>query len=380
MTRRTLFLGGGAAALSAQTSKPVNVGLIGAGHRAWAHIAVLKAIPDFRIVGIADPTPEFLQRAAKLAGPDVATYPDYTQLLQQRKELDAVFVVTPGGLHVEPTVAAFERGLHVLSEKPMATSIAGANLMLAASEKAGRILQIGQQMRYTPLYQKVFELRRAGEIGTIQFVAGNLFRGDWNPKSWQVADPGTGKPTIWRFLTRYTGSSLLEDGIHEIDVLNWIVGSRVHQVYATGGNNVLKERETIDHAALVLDYENGVKFQFGFSIFAPTSGASGRQMTFIGTEGSITVEQNQITLRQRGSEPRRVEVANDAPAGLLQQQVGRDLDIGTYRQSVAFLDSVRTGRKPVCDGQVGREVIHISLLGEKSVRERRVVRWDELEA
>ena len=57
-----------------------------------------------------------------------------------------------------------------------------------------------------------------------------------------------------------------------------------------------------------------------------------------------------------------------------------DLDIGTYRQSVAFLDSVRTGRKPVCDGQVGREVIHISLLGEKSVRERRVVRWDELEA
>ncbi len=88
-------------------------------------------------------------------------------------------------------------------------------------------------------------------------------------------------------------------------------------------------------------------------------------MTFIGTDGSITVEQGPDTVRKRGAAPRPVEVTSDAPAGLLQQQVGRDLDIGTYRQAVAFLDSVRTGRKPVCDGQVGREVIHISLLGEK---------------
>jgi predicted dehydrogenase len=382
MTRRKLLFTGAAVAaqtqMRAQTGKPVNVALIGAGHRAWAHIAVLKAIPGFRIAGIADPTPQFLQQAVALAGPDVPVYADYRKMLDDRKDLQAVFVVTPGGLHAEPAVACLERGLSVLCEKPMATTMADAARVIAAAERAGTVLQIGLQMRCTPYYQKVFELVRSGAVGSVQLVSWNLFRGDWNPQSWRAVDPKTGQPTIWRLLTKYTGSSLLEDGIHEIDVVNWIVGSRVKQVYATGGNNVFKNRETIDHASVVMEYENGVKFHLGFSLFAPSAGSPGRALTVIGTDGVINLEPWKLVLRNPAAEPRDVEVASGAPAELLNQAIGRDLDAGTYRQALAFLDSVRTGRKPVCDAQVGREAMRVSLLAEQSLRERRVVNRSEL--
>src|SRR5208283_4507751 len=117
MTRRKLLLTGAAVAaqaqMRAQTGKTVNVALIGGGHRAWAHIAVLKAIPGFRIAGIADPTPEFQQQAVALAGPDVPAYADYRRMLAERKDLQAVFVATPSGLHAEPAVACLQRGLSV---------------------------------------------------------------------------------------------------------------------------------------------------------------------------------------------------------------------------------------------------------------------------
>jgi predicted dehydrogenase len=382
MTRRKLLFAGAAVAaqtqVRAQAGKTVNVALIGAGHRAWAHIAVLKAIPEFRIAGIADPTPQFLQQAVALAGPGVPVYADYRQMLAERKDLQAVFVVTPSGLHAEPAVACLQRGLSVLCEKPMATTMADAARVIDAAERAGTVLQIGLQMRCTPHYQKILELVRSGEVGSVQFVSWNLFRGDWNPQSWRVVDPKTGQPTIWRLLTKYTGSSLLEDGIHEIDVVNWIVGSRVKQVYATGGNNVFKNRETIDHASVVMEYENGVKFQLGFSLFAPPAGSPGRALTLIGTDGVVNLEPWKLVLRKPAAEPRDVEVASGAPAELLNQAIGRDLDAGTYRQALAFLESVRTGRKPVCDGQAGRDAMRVSLLAELSLREHRVVGWNDL--
>jgi predicted dehydrogenase len=255
----------------------------------------------------------------------------------------------------------------------MATSVADAGRMIAAAEKAGRILQIGQQFRYTPLYERMAALVKEGRIGTVQFASGNLFRGDWNPRSWRYGS------TNWRFLTRTAGSSLLEDGIHEIDAIHWLVGARVARVFASGGNCVLKDRETIDHAAIVIEYENGVKVDFGFCLFAPNSGPTGREIIVIGTEGNMQPAGNKIAVRRRtGGEPVLVEAVDSTPAAIGARPAGKDEDSGTYRQLVAFADSVRTGKKPFCDGQVGREAIQISLAAEKSLRQRRVVAWNEI--
>ncbi|MFB3826556.1 MAG: Gfo/Idh/MocA family protein [Bryobacteraceae bacterium] len=379
--RRAMLAGAGALALRGQApERKLKLAFIGTGHRTWAHIQVLKAIPDFEVVALADPTPEFRDRAASLVGQGVKTYASYQEMLAREKDLDGVVVVTPNFLHAEAAVAALSSGRHVLCEKPMATSVEEANSMIAAAEKAGKTLQIGLQMRYDPLYTKLAEIVAAGRIGTVQYVSGNLFRGDWNPKSWRYTDPRTGTATNWRFLTRTAGSSLMEDGIHEIDVLNWMIGSRVTRVYATGGNNVLKDRETIDHAGVLVDYENGVKFAFEFCIFAPNSGPASRRMALIGTEGNIQVAQNKIVLRGKTGAAQDIEVAERAPKTIGARQVGPDQDIGTYRQYLAFARSIRTGEKPFCGGQSSKEVLKISLLAEKSLREKRIMRWSDLPA
>ena len=166
------------------------------------------------------------------------------------EKLDAVIVITPNFLHAEVTVAALSHGLHVLSEKPMATSVDDANRMIAAAQKNGKILQIGQQNRFNPVYQKMVQLVRDGRLGDVEFVAGNIYRGRLvRRQELEIHRSAmTNTATNWRFLTHTAGSSLMEDGIHEIDVLHWMINSRVTRIYASGGNNVLKGRETIDHA------------------------------------------------------------------------------------------------------------------------------------
>ena len=177
ISRRGILATGVAVLISpAQEQKKLKLGFIGTGHRAWAHIQVLKAIADFEVLALADPTSEFLDRAASLVGPGVRTYSNYEEMLDKERELDGVIVVTPTFLHAAPTIAALSSGHHVLCEKPMALTVDEANQMIAASEKAGKVLQIGLQMRYDPLYEKMAQLVKTGEIGPLQYVAGNLWR------------------------------------------------------------------------------------------------------------------------------------------------------------------------------------------------------------
>ena len=127
MTSRRVFLWVPAAVLSAQAVRKIRIAIIGTGHRGWAHINVIKTGKvDVETVALADPTPEFRDRAATLVGSPVATYSDYRKMLAEVRDLDGVLVVTPNFLHAEVTIAALERGLHVLCEKPMATSVADA--------------------------------------------------------------------------------------------------------------------------------------------------------------------------------------------------------------------------------------------------------------
>jgi predicted dehydrogenase len=381
--RRTfLLLTATAAALPAQEEKKIRVAVIATGHRSWIHLAVLRALPAFEIVALVDPTQENLDHGATLAGGRPALYADYRKMLAERKDLDAAIVLTPNFLHAEAAVAALSAGLDVLCEKPMATTVEDANRMIAAAETNGRILQIGQQNRFNPLYVKMQQLVRAGEIGVVEYVAGNIFRGDWYAQSWRYTDSRTHTATNWRFLTHTAGSSLMEDGIHEIDVLHGMIGARVTRVYASGGNNVYKDRETIDHAGIVIDYENGVKFTFNFCLFGQNSGPAARQMVVAGTKGVMQTGGRDTILigKQGGPGLQTVEPGGASPSPVTAATGPAGVEAATYREYLAFAHSVRTREKPLVSGQVGKEAIKISLLAEKSLRERRPLAWNDLPA
>ncbi|SPE40781.1 putative Oxidoreductase domain protein [Candidatus Sulfopaludibacter sp. SbA3] len=374
-------LAAGASALEAQTpDKPLRIAIIGSGHRAWAHLGILKSLPQYQVVALADPTPANLDRGASLA-PGAKTYSDYHKLLAEQKDIDAVIVITPSFLHSEVTVAALNRGLPVLCEKPMATSVEEANKMIEASKKSGKTLYIGFQKRLVPVTIKMHELAAAGEIGNIEFISANLFRGDWNPESWKYTDPVTGKATNWRYLTLTEGSALLEDGIHELDTLNWIINSKIARVTAAGGNNVFKDRETVDHAAVIVEYESGVKLSFDFSLFAPNAGPTSRRMVIIGSTGVMTPENGQVAIRSHARGPvRYVDVTATAPKVAAGVAGASAQDPETYEQYLRFEQCVRNGKSPLVSPEEGKAAIKMVLLAEKSIRTHRIMNWNDLPA
>ena len=374
-------LAAGAQALQGQTERPIRLAIVGTGHRGWAHLAILKQLPQqFQVVALADPTPENLDRGASLA-PGAKTYSDYHKLLAERNDIDAVVVITPSFLHADVTVAALDRGLPVLCEKPMATTVEDANRMIDASKKAGKLLYIGFQKRLVPSTMKMHELAAAGEIGPIEMVSANLFRGDWNPQSWKYTDPKTGVATNWRYLTHTEGSALLEDGIHEMDSLNWIINGKVARVMASGGNNVFKQRETIDNAAIVVEYESGVRLSFDFCLFGNNAGPTGRRMVFIGADGVMAREEgSRVSIRKRsGGGVRYIDTKDDAPEAAT-GNVGSAQDSETYKQYLQFADNLRTGKTPAVTPEDGKTAIKLMLLAEKSLRSHRIMNWTDLPA
>lgn len=374
------MLSASAAALYSQAPAKIRIACIGTGHRAWGLIQIMRGMPDVEIVAIADITPEFRDRGATLAGPQAKAYSDYQTMLAERKDIDAVLVAVPGALHPEPVIAALGHGLNVLCEKPMAVTILDANRMIAAADRSGKILQMDQQYRLRRVSSKVKELVASGEIGSVRFVNTYLHRGDWNPASWKAPNLKTGIPTVWRYMNSMTGGSMMEDGIHEIDVLQWIINAPVDRVYAAGGNCCFKDRETIDHAALTVEYQSGVKMQFGFTLLS--GGVREDPIMIAGDKGTITTEGEKITLRKvttangkrsSAAKPLVIDAAEPEVSGAKDNPAMTGQGQANYLSIKSFIENVRAGRKPELDGHVGKQALLIPLLAQKSIEERRVV-------
>ncbi len=377
------------AALADQTSasKRIRYGVVGCGNRSRNfHLPLIKQyLPEVEVAALCDITPEALEAGIRVCGSSTAGYSDYRRMLAEHPELDAVIVILPNYLHADCTVRALEAGKHVLVEKPMATHVADADRMVAVARRKNLILQVGQQSRYSTAFHRMEELIRQGAIGDLEIVFGSLFRGDWNPRSWKYTDPATGNQISWRFLTYTSGSSLLEDGIHELDVIHWLVAADPVRIQAQGGNNVFRDRETIDNAGLLIEFSNGVRCTFTYSIFSPRV-PDPRVLRLFGSQGEMHLEKQhsgqQIVMNRYRGQAERISVPYRQPE---EEQFWKgdpgngDSDIETYREHKAFLESIRSDVPPFASGKVGRDAIHISLAAEHSLRTGRIIEWGDEE-
>jgi len=183
-------------------------GLIGYGLWGRHHAAAIAAAPGAALAGIACASAA-TAAAARRDFPSTPVTVDYRQLLA-RPDLDAVAVVVPNHLHAEVGVAALEAGKDVLLEKPMATTLADCDRLLAAARTSGRVLTIGHELRHSAQYGRVKAMIDAGEIGTPTYAAFSLFRFPFRPGS-----------TGWRYDAARVGSWILEEPVHFFDFMMW---------------------------------------------------------------------------------------------------------------------------------------------------------------
>jgi UDP-N-acetylglucosamine 3-dehydrogenase len=191
----------------------LRIGVIGLGWFGEIHCEAIAGIPNLELAALCTRRPDRLAEQAKKFGVK-KTYADYRDMLAD-KDIDAVSIVTMWDQHTEPATAALNAGKHVFLEKPMASTVADCNTIIAAAKKAKGILQIGHICRFNPRYRMAKQAIDEGRIGKI--VALQSRRNI--PAAWT--------PTILEKIGPIVG-----DAIHDTDLMLWFTGDRVSSAYA----------------------------------------------------------------------------------------------------------------------------------------------------
>lgn len=192
----------------------VRTGLIGCGKIAPYHAQAFAASPRSRFVAVCDGQTERADAFAFEYGvPRV--FSDPVALLQSG-EVDAVSICTPHPSHADLVVAAAEAGVHVLCEKPVAITLADANRMVEAADRAGVTFGVIFQRRFWPAAQRIRAAIDAGKLGTP--TLGECTARLWRPESYFASDPWRG---TW---TAEGGGILMNQAVHVIDQLQWFMG------------------------------------------------------------------------------------------------------------------------------------------------------------
>jgi len=296
----------------------LNIGVVGCNGMGWANTDSFLKMKDVDLIGICDVDKSVVEKRvddyAKLRANKPKTYGDYRDLLNN-KDIDAVIIGTPDHWHCKIMVDAVKAGKHVYVEKPVANSIAECNLMTAAQEKTGKIVQAGQWQRSGPHYKKAFEIVRSGVLGKIRLVKVWAYQG-WMKPIPVVADsapPAGVDYDFWlgpalkrnfnanrfhfnfRWFWDYAGGLMTDWGVHEIDIaLHAMQVTAPISVMATGGKLAYPDdaSETPDTLQAIYQYQDfNMLWEHATGIDSgPYNRTEG--IAFIGNNGTLVVNRS----------------------------------------------------------------------------------------
>ncbi|HUV14019.1 MAG TPA: Gfo/Idh/MocA family oxidoreductase, partial [Acidobacteriota bacterium] len=329
-----------------------------------AHISALNEIDACEITALCDIDPDHLQNGVdQVKGPKPGTFRDYIKLLEQ-PNVDAVAIVTPNQLHKEMTIRALEARKHVLCEKPMGITMEDCDEVVAAAKKFRNLLQYGMQLRHTPTFIKVNELVQGGAIGNIRYAWISDFRRDIREL---YEDRVVERTKNWRYFQDTSGGMLLEYSIHRLDLINWWMNSKPVMISAFGGHNVWMDRETIDHAGLLVEYANGAKATYGMALYSVGYRAP---WLIIGDAGQMLVEAQSVTV-QKGDVTNSIDSPRFEDSKEVIELPGGN---GTKLQYDHFVKAIRGEAKPYPDWRIAYNAMMVGIQGESVIRDEKTLK------
>ena len=281
----------------------IRVGVIGCGGRGTgATINCLEADPAVEVVAMGDLFQDRLDSSLKKMKKSFAdrvkvtpetmfTGFDNYKKVCALKDVDLIVTATPPGFRPIHLKEAIEKGKHVFMEKPVAVDPLGIRSVIASSklaEQKGLGIVAGTQRRHQRGYIETIKRIQDGAIGEI--VGGQCY---WNMGGLWVKDQKPGMSDMewqcrnWLYFTWLSGDHIVEQHVHNIDIINWAIGSTPKNIMAMGGRQVrtdAKYGNVFDHFAVEFEYENGARIM---SMCRQTPGADGRvSERVVGTKGT----------------------------------------------------------------------------------------------
>ncbi|MGP9504163.1 Gfo/Idh/MocA family protein [Specibacter sp. AOP5-B1-6] len=227
------------------------IAIIGCGDVATVHFEAVSAIEGTELVAVCDTDPGRLVAASEARG--VPGYSDLVRMLEEARP-DVVHVCTPHNQHADPAIAALERGINVISEKPLASTMADGERLAAAATSSSARIGICFQNRYNQAVQAMAQRLAAGEFGAVLGGSGTVL---WS----RTAEYYENRP--WRGSWAGGGGGLMmNQAIHTLDLLQWMMGEvtavKGHAATHALGGTIDVE----DTAELVLTHANGARSVF----------------------------------------------------------------------------------------------------------------------
>src|SRR5579875_339238 len=353
-------------------TEKLRFGIVGGGVIGPMHAEAIKSLPDAELVAVADIVFESAQKLAAKYG--ATPYSDIGEMLA-REQLDVVTIGTPSGMHGKHAIQIMRSGRHVIVEKPMEISRAALDEMLRVQEETGVKMAVVSQHRFDAAAQEVYALVQEKAFGRL--VLGNTLIPWWRSQGYY--DSGA-----WRGTWQLDGGGvLMNQSIHSIDVLQWLMGP-VRSIFAYTGT-LAHRMETEDVAVAVLRFDNGA-----LGTIAATTGAYpgvSTRIEIFGDKGSAIIENDELAYlhlarddseevgaygispkadrASRGSQGEKKEGAAQNPAAL-----------NVRSHAMQFADMIRAIREngtPLVDGYAGRRTVEVILAIYESARTRREV-------
>lgn len=254
----------------------------GAAGIALTHLRALAQLDDAELVGMSDINEAGVkERAAEY---NCAAFVDHREMLQELRP-DVAVITTPHPFHPPIAIDCFELGAHVLVEKPIAVEVAEADAMIAAADKAGKLLAVNFQQRFRPDIEFARQLIASGELGEIVRV---LCVEPWyRPAAYY-------RSASWRGTWKGEGGGILmNQAPHTLDLLCHLAGLPAK---VWGWTRTLKHAiEVEDTAQAMFEYSNGAP---GYFTSSTVEAGRKRRIQIVGDRGSIDLEGSQVTIQR----------------------------------------------------------------------------------
>lgn len=372
----------------------VKLGIIGVGARARGNIPWIEAFSDeCELAAICDISQYQIDMSMKrMLKSKPKIYYDWREMIQH-PGLDAVVLMTPHHVHLEQAVGCLQKGLHMFYAKPMAMNPSECAEIVRTWRYSGVTLCMEVQDMYSEKVRMTKEIIDSGELGNVKMVVWNEFRPDWGMKK---TEPDMEPQLNWMYMKTLQGDSLVADSCYYFEQIQYFIGAKPKTAVALGGIHVYHDgRNTIDHAVVGVEYENGAKLSHNTCLYSRGDigaymiigdKAQLRSVTkadvinaefWIGhVHGHLSIEpRSRRDKNVREISIREAEETGRRPEGK-ESTKGINMMARQYRE---FFDCMRTGRLPLTNALTGLDAVLTAYACQQSIYTGEVIHIKDLD-
>jgi len=340
--------------------KKLKIAIIGCGRISYKHVeAITQNKSEIQLTAVCDvieananaKRDEYIKALGENV--DVKVYVDYKEMLDNA-DIDMVSIATESGYHPEIAIYCMNKGKHVIVEKPMALSTQDAERMIQCANKNNVKLCVSHQNRFNEPIQK---LRAAVEANRFGKLVNGTARILWR------RDMGYYEQAPWRGTWKLDGGTLMNQCIHNIDLLQWMMGGEIDTVYAQC-DTFLNKIEAEDFGAIMIRFKNGaIGIVEGSACVYPKN--LEETLSIFGETGTVCIgglAVNSIETWKFGDNV-------DTEEEILSQQKGDPDSVYGFGHTPLFkdmIDAINTNRQPLINGEEGKKGMSIILAAYKS--------------